>query len=80
MLLNFCDETGIKSKAMVKSVSKLKKEVIPEIPWDDEPLTPEEERAIEQGRRAIREGKCVTLDQLEHDLERRRRRPRSKKS
>ena len=65
---------------MAKSLAKPKKEAIPEIPWDDEPLTPEEERAIEQGRRAIREGKFVTLDQLEHDLERRRRRPRSKKS
>ena len=59
---------------MAKSLSKLKKEVIPEIPWDDEPSTPEEERAVEQGRRAIRQGKFVTLDQLEHDLERRRRR------
>ena len=64
---------------MAKSLRKPKKEAIPEIPWDDEPLTPEEEKAVEEGRRAIREGKVVTLDQLEHDLDSRRRRPRSKK-
>lgn len=65
---------------MAKSSAKPKKEALPEVPWDDEPLTPEEERAIERGRRAIREGKFVTLDQLEHELERHHRRPRSKKS
>lgn len=64
---------------MAKSIGKPKKVELPEIPWDDEPLTPEEEKAVEEGRRAIREGRVATLDQLEHDLDRRRRRSRSKK-
>ena len=65
---------------MAKSAVKRKRAPVPEVPWDDEPLTPADERAVEEGRRAIREGKFVSLDQIDHDLDRRRRRARAKKS
>lgn len=65
---------------MAKSAVNRKKMSVPEVPWDDEPLTPADERAVEEGRRAIREGKFVSLKQIDHDLDRRRRRSRTKKS
>lgn len=65
---------------MAKSAAKRRRAPVPEVPWDDEPLTPADEKAVEEGRRAIREGKFVRLDQIDHDLDRRRRGSRPKKS
>ncbi len=52
------------------------------IPLDDEPLTPADLKAIDEGRRAFARGDYVTLDELKADLAhhvaRQRRRPRTK--
>jgi hypothetical protein len=41
-----------------------------EIPLDDEPLTPEDMRAIEEGDAAFARGDYCTLDELKADLAR----------
>jgi Arc/MetJ-type ribon-helix-helix transcriptional regulator len=46
---------------------------------EDEP-TADEIAALEGGRRAFRDGKFVTLDQLRHEMARRPQQPRRKKS
>lgn len=37
-------------------------------PLDDEPLTEDEERAIEEGREAYRRGETFTLDDIRREL------------
>ncbi|HZS02937.1 MAG TPA: hypothetical protein VFE37_29780 [Chloroflexota bacterium] len=39
-----------------------------EAPWDDEPLTPEEEAALAEAYDAIRRGEFVTHEELRRDL------------
>ncbi len=36
--------------------------------YDDEPLTPEDWAAIQEGREAIRRGEFITLEELEKEL------------
>jgi metal-responsive CopG/Arc/MetJ family transcriptional regulator len=50
---------------------------VAELPEDE--ATAEEIEAIEEARRAFREGQFVTLDQLRHELGRRAQQPRRKK-
>ena len=67
---------------MANPLPKAKKpgrEAIPDIPFDDEPLTPEDEAAIEEGRRALREGRYVTLEEWKRELASIRNRARSKR-
>ncbi len=66
------------AKALTKA-RKVKREAIPEIRLDDEPLTQEDEAAIEEGRRDFREGRYVTLKEWKRELARIRNRPRSKR-
>ncbi len=46
----------------------------------EEEASADEVDAIEEGRRAFRQGKFVTLDQLRHEMARRPQQPRRKKS
>jgi hypothetical protein len=39
------------------------------IPYDDEPLTEDDIRAIEEGRKEFLEGKTVKLEDILHDLQ-----------
>ena len=55
------------AKALSKA-KKLRRESVREVPWDDEPLTAEDEAAIEDGRRALREGRYVTLEEWKREL------------
>jgi predicted transcriptional regulator len=48
------------------------------IPFDDEPLTAAQRRAIEAGRAAIARGDYVTLDELKAHVARHRLRSRAK--
>ena len=66
------------AKALSKA-KKLRREPVREVPWDDEPLTSEDEAAIEDGRRALREGRYVTLEEWKRELESARSRPRPKR-
>ncbi|HEV2199422.1 MAG TPA: AbrB/MazE/SpoVT family DNA-binding domain-containing protein [Bryobacteraceae bacterium] len=53
--------------------------IIPKLPYADDTFTPEETAQIIRARQEMREGKYVTLAELEHDLARkyppRRRKP-----
>lgn len=69
----------MKQKPATKEHPAVTHESVKEIPWDDEPLTPEEERAIEEGRRAFREGRYVEWDEFKHELARRHQRARAKR-
>jgi CopG family transcriptional regulator/antitoxin EndoAI len=46
----------------------------------EEEAIAEEVAALEEGRRAFREGKFITLDRLRHEMPRRPQQPRRKKS
>jgi hypothetical protein len=50
------------------------------IPLDDEPLTPEEMRAVEEGRAAFARGDYCTLEEAKAYVARLRRKARSPKS
>lgn len=42
--------------------------IVPKLPYADDTFTPEETALIIKARREMREGKYVTLAELEHDL------------
>jgi hypothetical protein len=48
------------------------------IPVEDEVISPEEARAVEEGRAAFARGDYVTLDELKAHVARQRRQTRSK--
>lgn len=48
------------------------------IPVEDEVISPEEARAVEEGRAAFARGDYVTLEELKAHVARQRRRARSK--
>ncbi len=50
-----------------RSASKARK-----IPWTPRPITPEELKAIAAGREAFRQGKYISLEELEAYVARRR--------
>ena len=66
------------AKALRKA-SKVRRGLVREVPWDNEPLTPGDKAAIEEGRRAFRQGRYVTLQEWKRELESARNRPRSKR-
>ena len=66
------------AKALRKA-SKVRRALVREVPWDNEPVTPGDEAAIEEGRRAFRQGRYVTLQEWKRELESARNRPRSKR-
>jgi hypothetical protein len=48
------------------------------IPVEDEPISPEETRAVEEGRAAFARGDYVSLEELKAHVARQRRRERTK--
>ncbi len=48
------------------------------IPVEDEPISPEETRAVEEGRTAFARGDYVSLEELKAHVARQRRRERTK--
>ena len=46
--------------------------IIPKLPYADDTFSPEETAMIATARREMREGKYLTLAELEHDLARKR--------
>jgi AbrB family looped-hinge helix DNA binding protein len=46
--------------------------IVPKLPYANDTFTAEEMSMIGTARKEMREGKSVTLDQLEHDLARKR--------
>jgi AbrB family looped-hinge helix DNA binding protein len=46
--------------------------IIPKLPYADDTFSPEEMALIAKARREMREGKYITLAELEHDLARKR--------
>ena len=46
--------------------------IVPKLAYANDAFTPEEEALIATARKEMREGESVTLDQIEHDLARKR--------
>jgi AbrB family looped-hinge helix DNA binding protein len=66
-------KAGIKSGDRVEfAVSGRVIHIIPKLPYADDTFTPKEAAQIAKARREMREGKYLTLAELEHDLARKR--------
>ena len=77
---DICDEVGLSEGDFVEVTSTRGAVVIkPKRLVDaDDILTPDEEAIVRKGEEQIRRGQSVTLEELEHDLDRRSRKRRGK--
>jgi AbrB family looped-hinge helix DNA binding protein len=67
-----CDELGLSVGDFVE-VNRVKNTVVIKrktLVNADDVLSPEEERAVRHGEAQLRRGESITLDELEHDLDR----------
>ncbi|OFV92647.1 MAG: hypothetical protein A3H28_06380 [Acidobacteria bacterium RIFCSPLOWO2_02_FULL_61_28] len=76
-----CEATGLREGDFVEVTSRNGRIVIqsPKSVDLEDTLTPEEEEMVRRGEEQLRRGEYVTLEELEHDLERSARK-RSRKS
>ena len=76
-----CERLGLREGDAVEVKAEKGLAIVkPEKPVDpDDVLTPEEAELVRKGEAQLRRGQCVTLEQLEHDLDRQARK-RSRKA